>query len=39
MAPVYEDWKANMAKQGIDGEHLLSRARELARQYSVASKD
>jgi TRAP-type C4-dicarboxylate transport system substrate-binding protein len=39
MAPVYEDWKANLAKQGIDGEHLLSRARELARQYSVASKD
>jgi TRAP-type C4-dicarboxylate transport system substrate-binding protein len=38
MVPVYQDWKTDMAKQGIDGEHLLSRTRELVRQYAIASQ-
>jgi TRAP-type C4-dicarboxylate transport system substrate-binding protein len=37
MPPVYEIWKADMTKHGIDGDHLLSRARELVQQFSVAS--
>lgn len=37
IAPVYGDWKADMAKRGIDGERLLARARELVKLYSVAS--
>jgi hypothetical protein len=35
---VYDVWQADMAKRGLDGERLLSRARELVRQLSVASK-
>ncbi len=38
MAPVYDDWKADMAKRGIDGERLLTRTQELVQQFSVASK-
>ena len=38
LAPVYDVWQADMAKHGLDGERLLRRARELVRQYSVASK-
>jgi TRAP-type C4-dicarboxylate transport system substrate-binding protein len=38
LAPVYDVWQADMAKHGLDGGRLLSRARELVRQFSVASK-
>jgi TRAP-type C4-dicarboxylate transport system substrate-binding protein len=38
LAPVYDIWQADMAKRGLDGERLLSRTRELVRQFSVASK-
>ena len=38
LAPVYDVWQADMAKHGLDGERLLSRTRELVRQFSVASK-
>lgn len=38
MGPAIEDWKASMAKRGIDGERLYARARELIDQYKVASK-
>jgi TRAP-type C4-dicarboxylate transport system substrate-binding protein len=38
LAPVYDVWQADMAKRGLDGARLLSRARELVRQFSVASK-
>ena len=37
MAPVYDDWKADMTKRGIDGGQLLGRARDLVKQFSVAS--
>lgn len=37
MAPVYDDWKADMKKRGIDGDRLLARTRELVKQFSVAS--
>ena len=37
-APAIEEWKANMAKLGIDGERLYTRARELIQQYKVAAK-
>ena len=37
-APAVAEWKANMAKLGIDGERLYSRARELIQQYKVATK-
>jgi hypothetical protein len=32
------EWKANMAKLGIDGDKLYARARELILQYKVAAK-
>ncbi len=37
-APAVAEWKANMAKLGIDGEKLYARARELILQYKVATK-
>ena len=37
-APAVVEWKANMAKLGIDGEKLYTRARELIQQYKVAAK-
>ena len=37
-APAVTEWKANMAKLGIDGERLYARARELVQQYKVATK-
>lgn len=37
-APAVEEWKANMAKLGIDGERLYKRAKELIQQYKVAAK-
>jgi len=37
-APAVAEWKANMAKLGIDGERLYARARELIQQYKVAAK-
>jgi TRAP-type C4-dicarboxylate transport system substrate-binding protein len=37
-APSVAEWKANMAKLGIDGERLYTRARELIQQYKVATK-
>jgi TRAP-type C4-dicarboxylate transport system substrate-binding protein len=37
MAPVYDDWKADMTKRGLDGDRLLSRTRELVQQFSVAA--
>jgi TRAP-type C4-dicarboxylate transport system substrate-binding protein len=38
MAPVFDDWKADMTRRGPDGERLLTRARELVKQFSVAAK-
>ena len=38
ITPAVEDWKAGMAKRGIDGERLYARARELVQQYKVATK-
>lgn len=35
-APAVSEWKANLAKQGIDGERLYARAKELIAQYKVA---
>jgi TRAP-type transport system periplasmic protein len=37
-APAVAEWKANMAKQGIDGERLYARAKELIAQYKVAAQ-
>jgi TRAP-type C4-dicarboxylate transport system substrate-binding protein len=37
-APAVAEWKANMAKLGIDGEKLYTRPRELIQQYKVAAK-
>jgi TRAP-type transport system periplasmic protein len=37
-APSIQEWKASMAKLGIDGERLYTRARELIQQYKVAAK-
>jgi TRAP-type C4-dicarboxylate transport system substrate-binding protein len=37
-APAVEEWKANMAKLGIDGERLYKRAKELIQQYKVAAQ-
>jgi len=37
MAPAVDQWKAGMAKQGIDGDKLLKRARELVQQSKVAA--
>lgn len=35
--PAVADWKAAVAKQGIDGEALYQRARALVRQFATAS--
>jgi len=37
-APAIQEWKASMAKLGIDGEHLYKRAIELIQRYKVAAK-
>ncbi len=37
-APAVQDWKANMAKLGIDGDRLYRRAIELIARYKVAAK-
>jgi TRAP-type transport system periplasmic protein len=37
VAPAIEDWKANMAKRGLDGERLYTRARELIAQYQAGA--
>lgn len=37
IAPSIADWKASMAKQGIDGERLYKRARELVQQSKLAA--
>ena len=37
IAPAIDQWKAGMTKQGIDGDKLLARARELVQQSKVAS--
>ncbi len=36
--PAIEDWKASMAKQGIDGDALYNKARALAHQYATAAR-
>ncbi len=36
--PAVADWKAAMARQGIDGEALYDKARALARQFHTASR-
>lgn len=38
IAPAIDQWKAGMAKQGIDGDKLFKRARELVQESKVASK-
>jgi TRAP-type C4-dicarboxylate transport system substrate-binding protein len=38
ITPAIDDWKASMAKRGIDGERLYARARELIQHYKVAAK-
>jgi hypothetical protein len=38
VAPAIEDWKASMAKHGLDGERLHARARELIAQYQAEAK-
>jgi TRAP-type transport system periplasmic protein len=37
IAPSITDWKSSMDKQGIDGNRLYKRARELVQQSKVAS--
>jgi TRAP-type C4-dicarboxylate transport system substrate-binding protein len=37
-APAIAEWKANLAKQGINGEVLYARAKQLIEQYKVAAK-
>jgi len=37
-APAVAEWKTNMAKQGINGEILYKRAKELIQQYKVAAQ-
>ncbi len=37
-APAVQEWKANMAKLGIDGDRLYRRAIELIARYKVAAK-
>jgi TRAP-type transport system periplasmic protein len=39
ITPAIEDWKAAMAKLGVDGEKLLLRARELVQQFQRAALD
>ena len=38
VTPAIDDWKAGMAKRGLDGEKLYTRARELIAQYQTAAK-
>lgn len=38
VTPAIEDWKANMAKRGLDGDKLYSRARELIAHYQAAAR-
>lgn len=38
MKPAFDDWKANMTRLGIDGDRLLTRTRELVKQFAVAAK-
>jgi TRAP-type C4-dicarboxylate transport system substrate-binding protein len=38
IAPVVVDWKASMAKQGLDGERLYTRARELVHESTTAAR-
>ena len=38
VTPAVSDWKAGLARQGIDAEGLLTRARELVRQFHTASR-
>jgi len=38
VAPAIEDWKANMAKRGLEGDKLYTRARELIAQYQADAK-
>lgn len=38
VTPAIDDWKAGMAKRGLDGEKLYSRARELIAQHQAAAK-
>jgi TRAP-type C4-dicarboxylate transport system substrate-binding protein len=38
IAPVIADWKSAMAKQGLDGERLYARARELVHESTTASR-
>jgi TRAP-type C4-dicarboxylate transport system substrate-binding protein len=37
-APAVQEWKANVAKQGIDSERLYKRAIELIQRYKVAAR-
>jgi len=37
-APAVQEWKANVAKQGIDSERLYKRAIELIERYKVAAR-
>jgi TRAP-type C4-dicarboxylate transport system substrate-binding protein len=38
VTPAIADWKASMTRQGIDGERLYARARELVRQFHTAQR-
>jgi TRAP-type C4-dicarboxylate transport system substrate-binding protein len=38
VTPAIDDWKVNMAKRGLDGEKLYTRARELIAQYQTPAK-
>ena len=37
-APAVQEWKVNMAKQGLDADRLYKRAMELIQRYKVAAK-
>jgi TRAP-type C4-dicarboxylate transport system substrate-binding protein len=37
MAPAFDDWKVSMSRLGLDGEHLLTRTRELAGQFAMST--
>jgi TRAP-type C4-dicarboxylate transport system substrate-binding protein len=38
MVRSFDDWQTNMNRTGIDGARLLTRTRELVKQYAVAEK-
>lgn len=38
VTPAIDDWKAGMAKRGLDGEKLYTRARELIAQYQAEAR-